>query len=394
LTDYGRLDPAARVLLGPGPSCVHPRVYQALGAPIVGHLDPQFVSLMEEVKQLLRATFRTDNKMTLPISGTGSAGMEACLVNIIEPGDPVLVCVNGVFGERMSEVARRCGANVHRIQAEWGVPFGAEDVKAALAKAPFKAVCLVHAETSTGVLQPMEAIAQAVRQAGTLLVLDTVTSLGGVQVEVDQWGVDLCYSGTQKCLSCPPGLAPVTISDRALEVMAKRRSPVQSWYFDLSLLGKYWNEDRVYHHTAPISMNYALREALVLLHEEGLANAWERHRSHQQALVRGLSSLGLDPLVAEPHRLPSLTTVRVPDGIDEAAVRGTLLARYSMEIGVGLGAYAGKAWRVGLMGHSSRPANIALLLQALAEGLNAQGHVADAGRALQAAGLGRLAISS
>jgi len=362
---YTDLNTPGRILLGPGPSMVDPRVLRAMAHPLVGHLDPQFVALMNEVQELLRFVFQSTNPLTIPVSGTGSAGMEAALCNFIEPGDAVLVGVNGYFGERMCDVASRYGAQVRRVERAWGQVFTAEEIEDALREKPAKIVALVHAETSTGALQPMDGIADAVHRHGGLLVLDCVTSLGGVPVTLDDWGVDIAYSGTQKCLSCPPGLAPLTIAPRAQEVLRARRTPVANWYLDLTMLGRYWGADRTYHHTAPISMNYALREALRLIYEEGLEARFARHRRHAALLWEGLEALGLRLVVPPEHRLPTLTTVFIPEGIDEAAVRQRLLTEYNIEIAGGLGALQGRAWRIGLMGYSSRQENVLLLLSAL-----------------------------
>lgn len=362
-----------RVLLGPGPSDVHPRVLQALGTPLVGHLDPAFVALMEQVKELLRATFRTANRLTFPLSATGSAGMEAVLVNLLEPGDHAVVCVNGAFGGRMTEIARRAGAQVTTVEVPWGEVIDATLLRGMLDALPAgvspRLVACVHAETSTGACQPLDELARVAHDRGALFVVDAVTSLGGMPLEVDAWGIDACYSGTQKCLSCPPGLAPVTFGDAALERVRSRSRPVQSWYLDVSLLEQYWGEDRVYHHTAPVSMVYALYEALRLVHEEGLEPRWARHLRHHRALVAGLEALELRLQVAPALRLPMLNAVAVPDGVDEAAVRARLLERHGIEIGAGLGPWKGKIWRIGLMGESSTPANVLLLLAAFGEAL-------------------------
>jgi alanine-glyoxylate transaminase/serine-glyoxylate transaminase/serine-pyruvate transaminase len=383
MTHVATFDPPERLLMGPGPSNVHPRVYAALSAPVVGHLDPVFLSVMEESQDLLRAVFQTRNELTIAISGTGSAGMETCFVNSLEPGDRVLVCIHGVFGVRMGEVARRCGAEVDVVEAEWGTAIPAEAVAEALSGATYKVVAIVHAETSTGVLQPLDEISRLVHDHGALFLVDTVTSLGGVELDIDGLGIDLSYSGTQKCLSCPPGLSPVTCSPRAMKCLAERNTPVQSWYLDLSLISQYWGESRLYHHTAPISMNYALREALLLVAEEGLQVRWERHRRNQAALVRGLEALGLALVVDEAIRLPALTTVRIPEGVDDALVRGTLLQRFGIEIGGGLGAFQGKAWRVGLMGATSTERNVTTFLAAFEATLATQGH--KGGGAVEAA---------
>jgi len=341
-------------------------VLRALSQPLVGHLDPFFLSLMEEVQEMLRTVFVTENRFTIPISGTGSAGMEAALVNILEEGDPVIVCVNGVFGTRMCDIAERCGAELRRIDAEWGKPIDPELVRKALADFPAKAVALVHAETSTGVLQPLKDISKIIHEAGALFIVDAVTSLAGAPVLVDEWRIDICYSGTQKCLSCPPGLAPVTFGTKAVETLRNRKSKVRSWYLDMSMLEKYWGPERVYHHTAPISMIYALREALRIVLEEGLEARWERHRRVHQALVRGLQKMGFSMLVAEADRAPMINAVLVPEGMDEAAVRRKLLVSAGIEIGGGLGALKGKVWRIGLMGASCTEENVEALLAALA----------------------------
>lgn len=382
----GEFAPPARLLLGPGPSEVHPRVLRAMSAPLIGHLDPAFVAMMDEEKALLRLVFATTNALTLPISGTGSAGMEACFVNVVEPGDEVVVGVNGVFGMRMAEVAERAGAVVHRVEAPWGRIIRPEQIEAALrnARRP-KLVAIVHAETSTGAWQPLEDVAALAHRHGALVLADCVTSLGGVPVEVDAWGVDLAYSGTQKCLSCPPGLSPLTFGPRALEVLRARKTKVQSWYLDLGLLAQYWGEERVYHHTAPITMNYALREALRLVAEEGLAARFARHRSNHEALVAGLEALGLALAAEEGHRLPMLNAVTVPDGVDEARVRGRLLAENGIEIGGGLGPMKGRVWRIGLMGESSRRSHVLAVLAALEDALRAEGRRTPPGAALAAA---------
>lgn len=364
-TTYADLRVPTRILLGPGPSMVPSRVLRAMAHPLVGHLDPQFIALMDEVQDLLRFVFQTDNRLTIPVSGTGSAGMEAALCNFIKPGDSVLIGVNGYFGERLCDMAARYGAEVRRLERPWGDVFTVEDVEKALQEKPAKLVALVHAETSTGALQPMEAMAEVVHRYGGLLILDCVTSLGGVPVTIDAWDIDIAYSGTQKCLSCPPGLAPLTVGPRALEVLRRRQTKVANWYLDLTVLQKYWGSERTYHHTAPISMNYALREALRLVYEEGLEKRFERHRAHAKLLWEGLETLGLELHVPLSRRLPTLTTVLIPEGVDEAAIRRRLLQEYNIEIAGGLGAFKGRVWRIGLMGYSSRRENVLLLLSAL-----------------------------
>ncbi|MCG0313799.1 MAG: alanine--glyoxylate aminotransferase family protein [Calditerricola sp.] len=356
-----------RILMGPGPSDVHPRVLKALSTPLVGHLDPAFLALMNEVRDLLRQVFGTKNELTLAMSGTGSAGMETVFVNLIEPGDRVVIGDNGLFGQRMVDVASRCGAEVIPVTAPWGEPIPPEAVEKALKQAdgPVKAVAMVHAETSTGVWQPLADIGRLAHEHGALFIVDAVTSLGGVPVEVDKNGIDACYSGTQKCLSVPPGLAPVTFSPRAQEVIRTRKTKIQSWYLDLSMIQQYWGEERFYHHTAPISMIYALREGLEVLIEEGLENVYRRHLELGRRLQAALEDMGLTLHVAEAYRLPQLTTVRVPEGIDEAAIRRQLLEVYGIEIGGGLGELKGKVWRVGLMGYSCQLKNVVLFTSAL-----------------------------
>jgi alanine-glyoxylate transaminase/serine-glyoxylate transaminase/serine-pyruvate transaminase len=344
---------------------VHPRVLRTMATPVIGHLDPQFVAVMDDVKALLRYVFQTKNQLTLPVSGTGSAGMEAALVNFLEPQDSVLVCVAGYFGERMAEIASRTGADMQRIDVPWGEVFTAAQVEAALRSRPAKVVAIVHGETSTGIQQPLDEIAQVVHAHGALLLVDSVASLVGVNLPVDDLGIDICYSGSQKCLSCPPGLAPITVGPKAEEVLAQRQSKVQSWYLDLTLVRKYWGTDRVYHHTAPITLNFALRESLRLVCEEGLPSVFERHAATARLLWEGLEDMGLSLLIPEPLRLPTLTTVHIPDGVDDAAVRRRLLDEYNIEIAGGLGVFRGKAWRIGLMGHSARPENVYALLGAL-----------------------------
>lgn len=381
------LHPPRRLLLGPGPSMVHTRVLRALSAPLLGHLDPAFLSVMNEIQALLRIVFQTTNPFTIAVSGTGSAGMEAAVVNLIEPGDAVIVGVNGVFGTRLATVVERCGGKAACVEAPWGQIVDPDDVAQALRRSgPVKAVAVVHAETSTGCWQPIEPIARLCRDHGALLIVDAVTSLGGVPVNVDGWGIDACYSGTQKCLSCPPGLAPLTLSERALATIRSRRTACQSWYLDLSLIADYWAEGtRAYHHTAPISMLYALHEALRLVDEEGLPARFMRHQLNSDALVAGLIELGLTPLPVAGHRLPTLNCVAVPSHIPEADVRATLLAAYGIEIGGGLGPLKGKVWRIGLMGESSTEAHVLTLLNALEECFIRGGWLTTPGGALQAA---------
>lgn len=385
------INPPLRTLLGPGPSDVHPRVRAALALPTVGHLDPYYLRIMNELQAMLRAVFRTENPLTMAISGTGSAGMETTVVNLIEPGDKILVCVNGVFGGRMADVAARCGAEVTRIERPWGEVFTPEEIKAAVAKSKFKVVGIVMAETSTGAWQPIEEISRIVHEAGALLLVDAVTALGGVPVEVDAWQIDAIYSGTQKCLGCPPGLAPVSFSTRAMEAIARRKTKVQSWYLDVSLLASYWGQERVYHHTAPINMTYGLHEALRLVLEEGLEGSFARHRRHHEALKAGLAAIGIGYAAQEGHQLPMLNAVSIPQGVDDKAVRKALLERFGIEIGGGLGAFAGKVWRIGLMGHSSREANVLAVVAAIEQLLAEAGQspASGAGVAAVCQSLGR-----
>ncbi len=382
--------PPKRILLGPGPSDADPRVLAAMSEPLVGHLDPEFLKVMDDIQSSLRSLFQTSNRLTIPVSGTGSSGMEAAFVNLVEPGDTVAVCVNGVFGERMCDIVTRCGGELLRIDAEWGKSFDPDSIRTALKrlKAPQpKVFAVVHAETSTGVLTPLSMIQELLRDfPETMLLVDCVTSLGGHPVGIDQHHVDFAYSGTQKCLSCPPGLAPITLSERAVNTLRQRRSKVQSWYLDLSMVEKYWGDDRTYHHTAPISMNYALREALRLIEEEGLEKRWARHRLNHQAFVAGIEAMGLEMLVRPENRLWSLNTVRIPNGIADARVRAALLQDFGIEIGGGLGPLKGKIWRVGLMGYSSHKNNVLLFLNALEHILTREGFKLRLGAAAEAAG--------
>jgi alanine-glyoxylate transaminase / serine-glyoxylate transaminase / serine-pyruvate transaminase len=361
------LNPSPRLLLGPGPSSVHPRVLRAMATPLLGYLDPEFLALLDETQALLRYVYQTENELTLPVSGTGMSGMEAVLSNLLEPGERLLVCAAGFFGNRLEEVARRHGIDVCKVEKAWGEVFTPEDVDAALRQTPAKVVAMVHAETSTGALQPMDGMGETAGRHGALLVADCVTSLGGVPVKLDEWGIDAAYSGTQKCLGCPPGLAPVSVSARAGQAIAARSRPPTAWYLDLELLGKYYGPQRVYHHTVSASLIYALREGLRLVAEEGLEARWARHAANAEYLCQGLAELDLVPFVAPAHRLPTLITVRVPEGVDEAAVRTRLRQDYGIEIGAGLGPLRGQVWRIGLMGYSSRRENVTLLLGALKE---------------------------
>ncbi len=363
---FGDLNPSPRILLGPGPSTVSPRVLRAMATPLLGHLDPEFLALMDEIQEMLRLLFRTKNELTLPLSGTGTAGMEAALCNFIEPGDNVLVASMGYFGDRMQEIAGRYGAKVDRLERPWGEVFDPGEIEAALRQKKYKLLALVHAETSTGACQPgIPDIAAAAHRYGALLVLDTVTSLGGMPLEIDAWEVDVAYSASQKCLSAPPGLAPITISPRARQVLSQRKTPVANWYLDLTGLEKYWGHERVYHHTAPIALNYALREALRLVMEEGLEARFTRHRANARLLWQGLEALDLPLLVPFEHRLTTLSTPQIPPSADDLAVRSRLLNDFNIEIAGGFGPLKGKVWRIGLMGFSSRRENVTLLLAAL-----------------------------
>ena len=379
------LNPPVRILMGPGPSDIHPRVLAAMAKPTVGHLDPYYLQLMDHTQRMLRTLFRTENRMTFAVSATGSAGMEAAVVNLIEPGDRMIVCVNGVFGGRMADVAERAQAVVTRAERPWGEVFTVEDLQPLIEKTRPKVVGIVMAETSTGAWQPIEEIAKTVHDSGALLVVDAVTSLGGVPVEVDGWGIDVIYSGSQKCLSCPPGLAPISFNERAMDVILNRKTKVQSWYLDVTMLANYWGSDRVYHHTAPINISYGLYEALRWIHEEGLENCFARHTRNHQALRAGLNALGIDFAAQPGHQLPMLNAVRIPNGVDDAWVRRQLLERFGIEIGGGLGAFKGKVWRIGLMGYGSRAANVLLLLSALEQLLAEQGHRFEGGASVAAA---------
>lgn len=379
------LNPPVRILMGPGPSDVHPRVLQALAKGTVGHLDPYYLEVMNGLQQMLRQLFRTTNPMTFAVSGTGSAGMEATVVNLIEPGDSMVVCASGVFGGRMADVAQRAGAQVTQAQRPWGQVFTADDLKPVLAAARPKVVGIVMAETSTGAWQPIEEISKVVHDAGALLLVDAVTALGGVPVEVDRWQIDAIYSGTQKCLSCPPGLSPVSFGPRAMESILQRKTKVQSWYLDVSMLANYWGQNRVYHHTGPINMTWGLYEALCLVHEEGLEACFARHMLQHRALKAGLAAIGIGYAAQEGHQLPMLNAVHIPSGIDDAQVRSGLLNRFGIEIGAGLGEFKGKVWRIGLMGHAARMNNVLLLLSALEQLLAEQGYRFARGAGIAAA---------
>lgn len=377
--------PPKRTLMGPGPSDVNPRISLALARPTIGHLDPEFIRLMDEIKTLLQYAFKTQNQLTLPISAPGSAGMEACFVNLIEAGDKVIVCQNGVFGGRMKENVERVGATAIMVSDAWGQAIDLEKLEATIkSSSDAKAIAFVHAETSTGVRSDAQAICKLAQDNGMLSIMDTVTGLAGIEVDVDAWGADAVYSGTQKCLSCVPGLSPVTFSERAQSVIASRKTPVQSWFLDMNLIMGYWGEgrQRAYHHTAPVNALYALHEALTILHEEGLEKSWARHQRNHEALKAGLTGLGLSLLVDEAYRLPQLNAVSIPQGVDEAAVRQRLLQQSNLEIGAGLGELAGKVWRIGLMGYASNETNVRLCIQALESALLAQNVPLNAGDAI------------
>jgi len=354
------------LLMGPGPSCIHDSVYEAMSRKTLGHMDPYFIEIMDDVKELLQTVMKTQNKMTIPISGTGSAGMETCFVNLIERGDPVLILINGVFGKRMQDVASRLGADVDTLEFEWGTPVIPEKVNEKMSQKDYRIVALVHAETSTGVRNPAQEIGELLKSVDSLFLLDTVTSLGGIEVATDDWGVDALYSGTQKCLSCPPGLAPVSFSEKALEVILNRKTKVPNWYLDVSMLTKYWEgQSRVYHHTAPINMIYGLYQALYLIVEEGLESVFDRHYKYHKLLVQGLEELEIKMLVDPEYRLPMLNSIHIPDGANDGECRGKLRNDHKIEIGAGLGPLAGKIWRIGLMGHTAREENVFRFLEAL-----------------------------
>ena len=381
--------PPQRTLMGPGPSDVSPRVLGALSRPTIGHLDPMFVQLMDEIKVLLQYAFQTENELTLPVSAPGSAGMEACFVNLVSPGDTVIVCQNGVFGGRMQENVERCGATAVMVQDDWGQPVSVDKVAQAFSDHPQASIlAFVHAETSTGVRSDAAALCALARENNALSIVDAVTSLGGIALNVDEWGADAVYSGTQKCLSCVPGIAPVTFSSAAVERIQNRTNKVQSWFLDMQLVMGYWggSAKRAYHHTAPVNALYALHESLVMLREEGLEAAFARHLHNHRALVAGLEAMGLSMAVAEAHRLPQLNAVNIPEGVDDARVRSALLNDFNLEIGAGLGALAGKTWRIGLMGFASNESNVLACLTALEAVLSREGASIHRGAGLAAAG--------
>lgn len=380
--------PPQRTLMGPGPSDVNPRILEAMSRPTIGHLDPVFVGMMDEMKGLLKYAFQTENEMTMPISAPGSAGMESCFVNLVEPGDKVIVCQNGVFGGRMKENVERCGGTAVMVEDAWGDAVDPQKLEDTLQANPdAKVVAFVHAETSTGAQSDAKTLVEVAHKHDCLTIVDAVTSLGGTPVKVDEWKIDAIYSGTQKCLSCTPGLSPVSFSERALDRVKNRNSKVQSWFLDLNLVMGYWGSGakRAYHHTAPINALYALHESLVILEEEGLENSWARHQKHHLALRAGLESMGLNFVVNEKDRLPQLNAITIPDGVDDAAVRGALLRDYNLEIGAGLGVMAGKVWRIGLMGHACNSRNVLLCLAALEDVLGRYGASHQRGVAVNAA---------
>jgi alanine-glyoxylate transaminase/serine-glyoxylate transaminase/serine-pyruvate transaminase len=377
-------NPPVRILMGPGPSDVHPRILEAMSRPTIGHLDPEFIHMMDEVKTMLQYAFQTENKLTMPVSAPGSAGMETCFVNLVEPGDKVIICRNGVFGSRMQENVTRAGGQAIMVDDAWGSAIDPQKLEDALKQhSDAKIVAFVHAETSTGALSDAKTLCEIAHKHNCLTIADCVTSLAGVELRVDDWGIDAIYSGTQKCLSCTPGLSPVSFSEPALEVVTSRKSPVQSWFMDLNLVMGYWGENakRSYHHTAPINALYGLHESLVMLQEEGLENAWARHRSHHLALRAGLEAMGISFVVDENDRLPQLNSVYIPEGVDDAKVRTRLLQEYGLEIGAGLGEMAGKIWRIGLMGTACSQRNVMLCLSALESVLGISGGVEAAAKA-------------
>ena len=384
-TTYLELNPPTRLLLGPGPSNVDPRVLRAMAAAPIGYLDVELFGIMDDTKELLQYTFQTQNPLTLAVSGTGMAGMEAALCNVIEPGDTVAVCVAGFFSERLCDIVERCQGRLVRIEGEWGRIIEPDQVRAALKQSRIRVLAIVQAETSTGVLQPLPDISRLAHEHGALILVDTVTSLGGCPLKVDEWKLDAVYSGSQKCLGCPPGLAPVTFSPPAEEAIKARKAKVQSFYLDMTILGRYWGPDRVYHHTAPVNLYYALREGLRLIYEEGLEARWQRHHLNHQALMAGLQAMGLQPFAQVGHWLPSLNPVRIPDGINDAQVRGRLLQDYGIEIGGGLGKLKGQIWRIGLMGYNATRRNVLTFLNVFEAVLCAEGHSLPTGAALSAA---------
>jgi len=379
-----RQEAPLRRLMGPGPLDVHPRVYKALSSPVIGYLDPVYLKVLDRIGELLPPVFGTRNRLTNAMPGTGSSGMEACIANLIEPGDRILVSVNGYFGDRIRQMAERQDAEITVVETEWGKPVDPERMEAELKKKSYKLIALVHAETSTGVLQPIEDIADLAKEYDAMLMLDTVSSLGGIEIKVDEWGIDAGFSCSQKCIGCAAGLSPITFSDRAVEAIKNRKSPVSSWYLDISLIEKYWGAERVYHHTSSSTLNYGLLEALLLIHEEGLENRFARHLKNHKALVAGVEALGLKMLVDPKYRLPTLNTVEIPEGVDDIKLRRYLLEKFKLDIGGGFGRLAGKVWRVGLMGYSSSADNVLFFIPAISRALALQGHKTDLAAGLDA----------
>ena len=379
-----RQEAPLRRLMGPGPLDVHPRVYKALSSPVIGYLDPVYLNVLDRIGELLPPVFGTQNRITNAMPGTGSSGMEACIANLIEPGDRVLVCVSGFFGDRIRQMAERHDAEITIVEAQWGKPIDPQRVEAELKQGSYKLMALVHAETSTGVLQPIEDIAQLAKKYDAMLMLDTVSSLGGIEIKVDEWGIDACFSCSQKCIGCAAGLSPITFSDRALETVKNRKSPVGSWYLDMSLIEKYWGAERAYHHTSSSTLNYGLLEALLLIHEEGLEKRFARHLKNHNALVAGVEALGLQMLVDPQYRLPTLNTVMIPEGVDDVKLRRYLLEKFKLDIGGGFGRLQGKVWRVGLMGYSSSADNVLFFIPAISRALALQGYKTDLAAGLDA----------
>ncbi len=379
-----RQEAPLRRLMGPGPLDVHPRVYKALSSPVIGYLDPVYLKVLDRIGELLPPIFGTRNRLTNAMPGTGSSGMEACVANLLEPGDRVLVCVNGFFGDRIRQMAQRQGAEITVIEEAWGKPIDPQRVEAELKQKSYKLMAMVHAETSTGVLQPVEDIARLAKEYDAMMMLDTVSSLGGIEIKVDEWGVDACFSCSQKCIGCAAGLSPITFSDRAVEAVKKRKNLVNSWYLDISLIEKYWGTDRVYHHTSSSTLNYGLLEALLLIHEEGLEKRFARHLKNHKALVAGVEALGLKMLVSPEHRLPTLNTVLIPEGVDDVKLRRYLLEKFKLDIGGGFGLLKGKVWRVGLMGYSSSADNVLFFIPAISRALALQGYKTDLAAGLDA----------
>ena len=379
-----RQEAPLRRLMGPGPLDVHPRVYKALSSPVIGYMDPVYLKVLDRIGELLPPVFGTQNRLANAMPGTGSSGMEACIANLIEPGDRILVCVAGFFGDRIRQMAERQGAEITVIEEEWGKPVDPARVEAELKQASYKLIALVHAETSTGVLQPLDDIARLAKKYDAMMMLDTVSSLGGIEIKVDEWGIDGCFSCSQKCIGCAAGLAPITFSDRAVEMVKKRKTPVSSWYLDISLIEKYWGSERVYHHTSSSTLNYGLLEALLLIHEEGLENRFARHLKNHKALVAGVEALGLKMLVDPAYRLPTLNTVMIPQGVDDIKLRRYLLEKFKLDIGGGFGRLQGKVWRVGLMGYSSSADNVLFFIPAISRALALQGYKTDLAAGLDA----------